>query len=340
MRDFLTAKEINILAEAHRAAQQKRQADRIKTMLLLNEGYDYGTIAHILRLDDSTIRRYYQEYQTGGIDGLLEDQYHGSDAFLTKEQRKQLAAYLDEQVRPNAAAVCAYVKKEFQITYSIEGMTHLLHELGFSYKKTRHIPGKADADKQRVFVAAYRKVKKTKGEKDRIYFVDASHPHHNSMPAYGWIRTGKTKEMRSNTGRARLNLNGAFNLEDVKVIIREDETINAISMIALMKQVEEAQPEGLIYLILDNARYNRSKKVQAYVKRHRRITLMFLPAYAPNLNLIERLWKFFHEKTLYNQYYDTFLEFKTAVLDFFDSIDTYREELRKRLTDNFHIIGA
>lgn len=340
MRDFLTTKEINILEEAHRAAQQKRQADRIKTMLLLNEGYDYGTIAHILRLDDSTIRRYYQEYQEGGIDGLLEDHYHGSGAFLTSQQLIQLETYLDAQMQPNAAAVCAYVKKQFQVAYSIEGMTHLLHTLEFSYKKTRHIPGKANAVKQEAFVQQYHEVKKTKGEKDRIYFVDASHPHHNSMPAYGWIRTGKTKEIRSNTGRARLNLNGAFNLEDVKVIIREDETINAISMIALMKQIEGAQPEGLIYVILDNTRYNRSKKVQAYVKRHRRIKLMFLPAYAPNLNLIERLWKFFHEKTLYNQYYDTFLEFKTACLDFFDGIDTYREELRKRLTDNFHIIGA
>lgn len=340
MRGFLTAQEIKILEEAHLAAQQKRQADRIKTILLLNEGYEYATISHILRLDDSTIRRYYQEYQKGGIDELLEDHYHGSEAFLTPTQRQQLEVYLDEQVRPNASAVCAYVKEEWKIVYSIEGMTHLLHLLGFSYKKTRHIPGKADATKQEVFVKQYEELKRTKKPEDRIYFVDASHPHHNSMPAYGWIRRGETKDIRSNTGRARLNLNGAFNLEDLKVIVREDETINATSMIALIKQLEGAQPEGLIYLILDNARYNRSKMVNAYVKRHRRVKLLFLPPYAPNLNLIERLWKFFHEKKLYNHYYDTFLEFKTACLDFFDGIDQYREEIKIRLADNFQIIGT
>lgn len=340
MRGFLTTEEIIVLKEGHRAAQSKKHADCIKTILLLNQGLAYEQIAKLLLLDDSTIRRYYVEYKTQGIDGLLENHYHGSDPLLTQEQRNRLETYLDDRVRPNAEVICSWVNEQFGIDYSIEGMTHLLHRLSFSYKKTRHVPGKADAVKQEAFVQQYEQLKRTKNSKDRIYFADASHPHHNSMPAYGWIRTGQTKEIRSNTGRARLNLNGAFNLEDVMVIIREDETINALSVIALMEQLEGAQPEGLIYLILDNARYNRSKKVQAYVKQHKRIKLMFLPPYAPNLNLIERLWKFFHEKKLYNHYYDTFLEFKTACLDFFDGIDQYKEELKIRLADNFQIIGA
>lgn len=340
MRGFLTTEEIIILKEAHRAAQSKKQADRIKTILLLNQGLAYEEITRLLLLDDSTLRRYYHEYEQTGIDGLLEDHYHGSDPLLTKKQHAKLEAYLVERVRPNAEAVCAWVKEQFNTEYSIEGMTHLLHRLGFSYKKTRHVPGKADAAKQQAFVAQYEELKRTKKPEDRIYFVDASHPHHNSMPAYGWIRTGETREIKSNTGRQRINLNGALNLEGMDVVIREDDMINAISVIALLKQIEGVQPEGLIYLILDNARYNRSKKVAAYVKRHKRIRLLFLPPYAPNLNIIERLWKFFHEKTLYNTYYDTFKEFKTAVFDFFENIDLYKGELQNRLTDSFQIIGV
>lgn len=340
MKKLLTDKEEMILEEAHRAAQHKKQADRIKAILLLNEGFSHEAIAHILRLDDSTVRRYYREYEQAGIDGLLEDHYQGSDPLLTKKQYTQLEAYLDERVCPNAETICAWVKEQFAVEYSIEGMTHLLHRLGFSYKKTRHIPGKADAVKQQAFVTQYKELKRTKKPEDRIYFVDASHPHHNSMPAYGWIRTGETREIKSNTGRQRINLNGALNLEGMDVVIREDDIINAISVIALLKQIEGVQPEGLIYLIMDNARYNRSKKVAAYVKRHKRIRLLFLPPYAPNLNIIERLWKFFHEKTLYNMYYDTFKEFKTAVLDFFENIDLYKGELQNRLTDSFQIIGV
>lgn len=340
MQGFLTSKEVIILREAHRAAQSKKQADRIKTILLLHQGIPYEKIARLLLLDDSTLRRYYREYKQTGIDGLLEDHYQGSDPLLTKKQYTHLEAYLDERVRPNAEAVCAWVKEQFAVEYSIEGMTHLLHRLGFSYKKTRHIPGKADAVKQQAFVVHYEQLKKDKKPEDRIYFVDASHPHHNSMPAYGWIRTGEMKEIKSNTGRQRINLNGALNLEGMDIVIREDDMINAVSVIALLRQIEGVQPEGLIYLIMDNARYNRSKKVATYVKRHKRIRLLFLPPYAPNLNIIERLWKFFHEKTLYNTYYDTFKEFKTAVFDFFENIEQYKGELQNRLTDSFQIIGV
>ena len=340
MKDFLTTQEINVLKEGHRAAQSKKHADRIKTILLLNQGLTYEQIAKLLLLNDTSLRRYYQEYKDSGIDGLLEDHYQGSEAFMTSRERLRLETYLDEHICPHVNSVCTYVQEQFGIVYSIEGMTHLLHRLGFSYKKTRHIPGKADAQKQQAFVAKYQQLKAMKKPEDHIYFLDASHPVHNSMPAYGWIRTGETKEIKSNTGRKRINFNGALNLEGLEVVIREDETINALSTIALLKQIEGVQPEGLIYLILDNARYNRSKKVAAYVKKHKRLRLMFLPPYAPNLNLIERLWKFFHEKTLYNTYYDTFLEFKTACLDFFEGIDQHRDELRTRLTDSFQIIGV
>jgi transposase len=75
-----------------------------------------------------------------------------------------------------------------------------------------------------------------------------------------------------------------------------------------------------------------------YVKTSR-VKIHYLPPYAPNLNLIERLWKFFHKKTLYNHYYPTYLEFKTASLDFFENMHQYQDELDTLLTENFHIIG-
>jgi transposase len=94
MKDFLTAQEISILEEAHHSCRLRKSADRIKTILLLDEGYSYEKIAHILRLDDGTIRRYFKEFKTEGIDGLLEDHYHGSAGFLTSRQERELTLYL------------------------------------------------------------------------------------------------------------------------------------------------------------------------------------------------------------------------------------------------------
>ena len=70
-----------------------------------------------------------------------------------------------------------------------------------------------------------------------------------------------------------------------------------------------------------------------------RIKLVFLPPYAPNLNLIVRLWKFFKKNILYNRYYASFDEFRAACEEFFSNPRKYHQELRSLLTENFAIIG-
>ncbi|MCP4264720.1 MAG: IS630 family transposase, partial [Candidatus Brocadiaceae bacterium] len=87
------------------------------------------------------------------------------------------------------------------------------------------------------------------------------------------------------------------------------------------------------------ARYYRSKKVREYLKNSK-IKLIFLPPYSPNLNLIERLWKYFHKIVLYNQYYETFDEFKKACKSFFRRIKRHKGELSSLMTENFQIIGT
>ena len=92
-----------------------------------------------------------------------------------------------------------------------------------------------------------------------------------------------------------------------------------------------------ITVILDNARYYRSKVVAEYLQNSR-IELLFLPPYSPNLNLIERFWKFFKKQVLYNQYYETFSQFKSACEGFFDDLESYHKQLCSLLTENFEII--
>jgi len=121
--------------------------------------------------------------------------------------------------------------------------------------------------------------------------------------------------------------------------IRFDDTIDAISTIDLFKQIERANPEARrITIICDNARYYRSKAVSAYLE-HSRIELLFLPPYSPNLNLIERFWKFFKRQVLYNRYYEAFHDYKNACTQFFHELDSYAPKLRSLLTEKFELIG-
>jgi transposase len=339
MAGFLSRNEQMILKEAHRAAQDKRHAYKINTILLLNEGWSYEQIAAALLLDETTARRYLKIYQQNGLDGLLENLYEGRDSKLNPEQIVELKEHLKQVIYPNAKAIVAYVAETFGVKYTPEGLTHLLHRLGFVYKKTKPVPGKADPQKQKAFLEIYQQLKEQKGSHDRIYFVDGTHPNHNAMPAYGWMTKGVTKEIPTNTARKRINLNGAIDISDFDLVIREDPTLNAQSTIALFKQIEQKNPLAeAIYAITDNAPYYRSKLVKEYLQNSK-IKILFLPSYSPNLNLIERLWKFFHKTVQYNQYYWTFDRFKEVSMNFFANIKDHHQALRSLLSENFQIIG-
>jgi len=339
MNDFLTPTEISALKSLHKKADRK-QRDKIKGILLLNRGYEYSEIAEILLIDHSTLWRWYESYISKGIEGLMQDNYTGGTSKLTERQQTKLIEHLESKMYLSAKEICAFVKKTFKVNYTPKGMTSLLHQLGFTYKKPKHIPGKADIEAQKAFIKKYRRLQKNKTPDDKIYFMDGVHPMHNSQPAYGWIRKGHDMALKANTGRQRINLNGAYNLEDHTVVIQEAEMINGQSTVSLLSEMLRKQPLGMIYIILDNARYYRSQLVQEFVKRNHRIRLLFLPPYSPNLNVIERLWKFFKKKILYNKYYEDFTFFKKYCLNFFSNIEKFRAELQTLMTDNFQLIQA
>jgi hypothetical protein len=117
----------------------------------------------------------------------------------------------------SAKDVAAWVKERFDVTYTPSGMTALLHRLGFVYKKPKLVPGKNDV----------------------ICFMDAVHPQHNPVLGYGWIKRGRDHEVKSNTGRRRVNINGAIDLERLQPVARFDDTINGQSTIALLPQLEQ-----------------------------------------------------------------------------------------------------
>ena len=150
------------------------------------------------------------------------------------------------------------------------------------------------------------------------------------------------KSIRTNTGRRRLNLSGALDIFSKTVVIQEDITLDTSTTVAFLKRLESAYPEAKkIYLFCDNARYYKNKVVQAYLSTSK-LEMRFLPPYSPNLNPIERLWKFMNEAVLYNKYYETYSAFRDAVLGFLEGLNETTKETRialeRRLTDRFRVV--
>lgn len=337
MEDFdLTPSERAALREAHRLTHDKREAYRINVVLLLGTGWTQRQVAQALMLDEGTQREYVRRYREGQLQGLVRMDHHGSVPRLEESQRAELEGELSRTLYVRAGDLALWVKGRFGVEYTVGGMTRLLHRMAYTYKKPKVVPGKADASAQSQWIEEYEQLKQSKAGNDPIYFMDAVHPQHNVEAGYGWIKRGVEREIRSNTGRRRLNINGMIDVQRMEAVTRTDETINAQSAIALLQQAEARHPEaGTIYAICDNARYYRSKLVGQFLAGSK-VKLLFLPPYSPNLNLIERLWKYFRGQVLCNRYYEKFEQFADACRAFFAHLPDHADALRSLLTENFH----
>jgi transposase len=221
----LTSAEIIALKQAHRACKDKRAADRIKAIYSLGTGFSVEDVVKILMLDEETLRNYVKRYQTGGINALITDHYMGSFSKLSVVQLYELNAHLEQNTYLTVEAIIAYIEEEYDVLYSVSGMTDLLHRLKFTYKKSQLVPANADKKKQKQCLTQLEELRKSKSASDPILYMDGVHPQHNTMLAYGWIKKGQDNIIKSNTGRQRININGALDADTHAVITRADESI-------------------------------------------------------------------------------------------------------------------
>ena len=335
MKNFeLSAEEIQGLKKIHRLTKEKWAADRIKAIVLLGTEWTLEEVAEALFLDTETLRNYIKLFRDGGVPSLTDRHYKGSFSKLNDNELKELKAHLIEVTYLTVTEIVAYVKKTYRKKYALSGMTHLLHRLGFVHKKPALSPCKVDAVKQLEFLQKYEKIRRS-GKP--IYSLDGCHPQHNSMPQYGWILKGETKLLPSNTGRKRLNIQGAINLNTHDLISTVHETLDKQSTIEILKKIEERhRDERKIYVMVDNAGYYRAQEVKKYLRKSK-IELVFLPPYAPHLSLIEKVWRHLKKTVLYNQYYPTFKDFTEKIESFLRK--SHRKAFKNLLTEKFHFVN-
>lgn len=340
---FLNDQERTQLKIQHKQERDGRVRDRIKAVLLYDKGWSPQQIAEALFISDQAVRNHIDDYKTSS---KLNPESGGSNEKLSQKQSEQLMVHLREHTYLYVKDIIAYVQATFGIIYTVPGMRTWLQRHEFSYKKPAVIPGKANKEQQQEWLAAYEKLRQGLPGDETICFIDGVHPTHNVQPAYGWIQKGVRKEIPANTGRSRLNLSGAIDVVSHNIVIQEDQTLNAESTIRFFQKIEEAYPcKQRVHVFCDNAPYYRNKAVSQYLATSK-IALHFLPPYSPNLNPIERLWKWMKERVIYNTYYEHFEDFKGAVIGFFAVLPTLAAEsalgqsLRSRVRDKFRLIQA
>lgn len=333
----LSDKERSTLENELKNAKDAANWKRVFVILNYDDGLSIEELAKSTRLSRWTVEEYLKEYSSKSKTD--NDPRGGSSSKLTEIETRKLEQHLSETTYLKVKDIITYVKVNFGKSYSRTGMTHWLQKHGFTFKRPEKVPGKVDPIRQQKFIEEYEKLKNELCPDDEIYFLDAVHPEYQSQAVCGWIKKGERKTLQTTGKQTRLHLVGALSLKEMGVTLREYQTIDADSIISFLKDLESTTNHpGTIHVILDNAAAHRSKKVIQCVSNSR-IQLHYLPPYSPNLNPIERLWKIFRERTLYNHYYEKFEDFAASVRSFFaDKVHRIQGVLRRRINDNFQII--
>jgi len=316
-------------------------AIRIRVILGLDAGYTVKEISEILLLDEDTVSKWKQKYEKQQFfSDWLKEYYAGYNGKLTKEQIAEIEGFVGKHTVTDSREVVKFIQEQFETEYTITGVTKLLHRLGFVYKQVVLIPGKLDEVKQAVWLKEYKSLEENKKEDEVILFGDGVHPTHNIHKTKAWIKKGEDKQIKTNTGRGRLNINGALDMETMTITTHFSETINAQEVMNLFDKIQlQYINKTTIHLIIDNARYYKNKDVTAYLaKKGCRIKLKFLPSYSPNLNFIERLWKFMKKYIIGVKYREKFKEFEYDIHQFFDNFNQYETRLRKFIGTDLHLV--
>jgi transposase len=333
----------DLIALARDGSATHRLARRANALVLLDAGWNCQEVAGALLLDDDTIRTWHNLFVSDGIEGLARFETGGSACQMNDAQLEEIKAWVTATLPRSTRQIGAFIEKRFAIVYeSRSGLIALLHRLGLEYHKPDLIPSKLNEEKQKNFIAEYDNLLNSLADNEAVLFADAVHPTHAVRAAGCWAPKQETLAIGQTSGRQRINIHGAINLETGQTRMIEVLTVDAVSTIRLLESIEALYPLlVLIHVFLDNARYHHAKLVQEWLARPGcRIKLHFVPSYCPHLNPIERLWGLMHRNITHNTCYATCRQFADATLGFLrEKVPRNWANFCDSVTDNFRVIN-
>jgi transposase len=324
----------------------KRIYERLSAVLWVADGKDRFDVAALLGCSVRQVAEWLRLYRNQGLDPLCTLHHQGDPGKLTPAQVERLKQEIRTGRFRNSDQIRQWVEETFHVPYTPSGIKGLLRRIGASYHKVTGFFWKADPDKQRKFVQKYKRHRREARRKGvsqvRRYCVDACHPIWGLELVYCcWLLVGQQFLVGVGDGRKRLNILGAYCPDDQEYLdlrLTRD-TINGEQFVNLLRLIRAHHPDGeKILLYVDGARYYGKPVVKEWLRRHQEFRLVPLPAYSPNLNLIERLWKFLRQKAL-SRWHKTFEEMQAAVSGVLDHLSDYRAELATLMREEFAIVA-
>jgi len=308
---------------------------RMDVLWLKTNELPHKQIAKIAGVSKNTVPRYLRMYNEGGIDKLREVNFYKPQSDLA-EHTSTIETYFKEHPPATIKEAMKKIEVLTGLKRSETQVRKFLKSMGLKRLKVGHVPSKADLEEQERFIdeELEPRLEEAKSGERKVFFVDGA--HFVLAPFLGYLWCLVRQFVKAPAGRQRFNVLGAIDAITHELItITNDTYLNAESFISLLFKIANLRLTVPVTLVLDNARYQKCRIVWA-VAKILDIELLYIPAYSPNLNLIERLWKFVKKKCLYSIYYPDFASFKNAITDCLNNTDAkYKDELDSLMTLKF-----
>src|SRR3954469_2163440 len=302
---------------------------KMEVLWLKSHGLSHDAIAAYADVSRRTVQRYLDEYLEGGLPRLRRCPGNHPRSVLV-EHESSLEEYFRKHPPRSTKQARAVIEQRTGVSRGLSQVRHFLKDrLGLRWRKVGAIPVppkktiEEHAREQAAFVQEELepRLKQARRGRRQVDFVDAA--HFVFAPFLGCLWCAARLFVRAASGRKRYNVLGALDAVTHRLIrVTNQDYINAESVCTLLRAVAAAGVGLPITLVLDNARYRKCAVVQALAESLG-IELLYLTSYSPNLNLIERLWRFVRKQSLDSIYYEDFARFTAAIDQCLDNLSNY-----------------
>ena len=331
-----TANEIeklqNIVSNhSHHYVRRKAMA-----LLLKNQKIAHHKIAKVLNISENALRTYYKDYLHSGISSVTVLNFRKPTGKLSSFEA-EVKKYLDQTPPASIKQACDEIATLTGIRLKETQMRHYLKSLGAGFRKVCGIPAKANVAQQKKFLDTelQPRLEEAVTGKRTVHFVDSAHFVLGGFLGFLWSITRMF--VKTPSGRQRFNVLGALNAVTKELITVTNNTYITSTQVCELLSLIAQKTTGPVTIVLDNARYQRCKAV-AELAEKLKIELLFLPPYSPNLNLIERIWKFTKKQCLNSKHYSNFELFRNTIYNFLTTMhDAHATELSTLLTLKFQM---
>ena len=298
----------------------------MEILWLKHHDFTHDRIATLAGCSRSTVQRALSDFLRGGLEQVrivLVKESHGE----LDDHRSSLEEVFEKEPPRSVKQAQHVIEAHTGVRRGLTQVRRFLHRLGLKPRKVAAIPIPPKSTLQEHVESQAKflekelepRLEEARQGRRRVFFVDAAHFVHSSFLGILWCVARLC--VRAASGRKRFNVLAALDAVSHGLItVTNHSYINAESVCLLLRAVADAATPGIpITLVLDNARYQKCALVQGLAMQLG-VELLYLPSYSPNLNLIERVWKFVKAECLRTKYYEDYAKFNAAIQQCLDDL--------------------